>query len=424
MRITDLMDDYYEESVTLPEADAPTAERTKELTMQKLGAVQKKRRRVPVGALIAAACVLVFSVTAGAVGYSLWDAARNDVGLAASEDIPEYTEYRDVKKAQSAVPHSDVSLETAQKESEVEEPKAELVSTLCSGSDVTAYVSVSPVTQEMADTPANSVENHWESYVEYGWNAEGAAFPEDTKLTMQQGSSWVELVEYDAESQTALLCCELTSDGYAYCDEIKLSLTWLTLSGREQVDDHIYEHYDPSEYGTLTVPITPAETLHFDTALEFASEYELLEQTAVLRGIDLQAKSISFTYEFQSFAEICSEYGENAYTVIGEAADSYNRNRAAQDGITLPDRTTEYDEFGAKSDYWWSWVGGLQTQMKDAYITLVDGTEVSLAGLQGTTSDLPTDTDTRWTEEFRLSGAVDLSQVASITIGGETFSVE
>ena len=85
------------------------------------------------GILIAAAAAAVLAVTAGAVTLSMRDSARADLGIDDPEKIEEYTEYEPGQAAQA---------EDAPVEGYIPGGSVGLVSTLCSGGDMVAYLSV------------------------------------------------------------------------------------------------------------------------------------------------------------------------------------------------------------------------------------------------------------------------------------------
>lgn len=398
MRITDLMDDYYDENISLPEAKTPTAERTRELTMQKLGMTAQKRRRVPLGVLIAAACVLALSITAGAVGYSLWDAARADVGLEASAEIPEYREYQAEGSNQAemsrpeALPGNNVNY--------VDGAKVELISTLCAGEDVTAYVTISPVSQEMAD---KSWEEAHELDIFTAWEA--TVDPE----TMDVGegySAGAYQVEYDPETETALLRLEFHGKSFVQSEGFAVGMDWFYQAG----DD-----YETRYYGAVRIPVTLSEEVVFHPDQTFENLF-LSGETATLTEVSLGASYVSLTYQLPSFDAICDAYGQSACFIIGDAYEGYYAELSGEP------RKTEYTELDALAYYGRSWSASLDRLMETAYVTLEDGTEISLNDLQGTDSTMLENGDTTRTQTFQLSGALDISQIASVTVGGQTYT--
>lgn len=399
MKITDLMDDYYDEGMFLPAAEHPTAARTKELTLKKLGIEKKARRRVPVRALAAAACVVVFSITAGAVGYSLWDAAREDAGLAENQDIPEWTEYH------PSVPTSfDSTLEdeakiTAQPTTTGPDGTMTLISTLCSGNNVTAYLSVSPVTPEMADTTADMPVSSWLA----------SGFPVYGTVTRSGiGNSLVEVVDYDAETETALLRAAMFHRNFDGCDQVEMRLTWISTNPEDSTEGR--------QFGVLTFPMTHAETLLFIPHLEVKNQF--LPETAVAEEIALGADYLSVTYTFRPFKTVSDNYNQDTYFAIG---DAYWGDHYEQMGLSRP---TEHTRNSAENGFRESWRVTIIGLLDEAVITLQDGTMVPLAGVQETVSrNRPLDSISAIrTMEFQLPTVLDLSQVKSVTIGGQTYT--
>lgn len=67
--------------------------------MNKIKSSRAKTRRFPRKALILAAALALFTLSAFAAGFTLWERARQDLGLT-DLDIPEYTEYSIDENAQ------------------------------------------------------------------------------------------------------------------------------------------------------------------------------------------------------------------------------------------------------------------------------------------------------------------------------------
>lgn len=394
MKITDLMDDYYDEGMFLPATEQPTTARTRELTLNKLGIEKKTRRRVPVGALAAAACVVVFSITAGAVGYSLWDAAKEDAGLEADTRIPEYTEY-----SPETAPQTDSCLELVGEEL-VDGAKVELISTLCSDLNITAYLAISPVTQEMASITAEELQGLYD----FGcWSF----LPLHEKF-----SAWSEritMTSYDPQTQTALVCLKLyLSDPIEDLDEFPAAFFW-----QHERDGTVVEQ---KYYGLVTIPITLSEDLTFSADAVFTNNY-LPGETAALTEVSLGADHIYCTYEAKSFQTLCQEYGKDAYFKIGDAYEGYH---AEQIGSPRPAR---YTELSAEVYFHRSWHSSLEAQLQNAFLTLRNGTQVSLEGVhdEGTGFSL----DTGITQaKYTLPAALDVRQVVSLTFNGKTYPVE
>ena len=244
MKITDLLDDYYDDSVKLPECSAPADRAVLERTKQKLG-ISRKKRRLPKGTLIAAVLTLALSITAGAVGYTVWDAARKDAGLENGQSIPEYTEYHDSDQTVSAEPAENL----------VEGAELQLVSTLGSGSDLSIYMTAAPVTHEQADR----LSERNQGLDTFGtWDL---AVKTDRNVEMDGMICGAKQLEYDPETETALICGSIHGDFLSQVTELTVTV------------DYFYQSDGNTEvinYGSLTVPFTMSEELVFqpETALD------------------------------------------------------------------------------------------------------------------------------------------------------------
>ena len=63
MKISDLLDDYYDDGAQLQERNDISAQNVLKLTEKKLGISRKRRFRMPKGVLIAAVLTLALSIT-------------------------------------------------------------------------------------------------------------------------------------------------------------------------------------------------------------------------------------------------------------------------------------------------------------------------------------------------------------------------
>ena len=216
MRITDIMDQIYVDNVTLTADEIPNAGDVLALTRQKLG--MNKKHRLPAKAFLIAAVIAALGITAGAVGYSLHQAVRADLGISDVEEIPEYVEYPYASNSDVTAVEADNLLtdeDTVAPELSdifVSGAKIELISTLCAGNRVTAFLSVSPVTPEMAEITAKH-----DPAMPPVWNisvvAEAAG-----GVSLEGMSSSGRQVEYDSEAQTALVRFELEGDVFSQTD--------------------------------------------------------------------------------------------------------------------------------------------------------------------------------------------------------------
>ena len=105
--------------------------------------------------------------------------------------------------------------------------------------------------------------------------------------------------------------------------------------------------------------------------------------------------------------------------MIGDAYEGYYAEQSGKP------RRTSYTELDASVYFGRSWSTSLAALLKDAYLTLTDGAQLSLGDLHefgGGYSFL--DSDTTGTARYELSAALDLGQVESVTVGGETYPVK
>ncbi len=367
MKITDLMDQFYDESVALTPVAVPDADAVLALTRNKLG----RKPKVYMKAILIAAMIAAFGITVGAVGYSLYKAARMDLGISDAQSIPEYTEY----------PQADRTVEGA---------SITLVSALCSGERVTAYLSVSPVTLEMAEIADQPDAQPVWSIGKIA-EAKGAALDYLSSTSRQ--------VEYDPQTCTALVRFELVTPVFQQTDTFTMGVMWENTEG-DRIVDRTY-------FGTVTIPITPAEAVRFHPDLPFANRY--LDGAAVLSDIEVLADHIVCEVEYPSFEEYCARRGEDAWQYIGDAYWGYHHR---MNGTEASDA---YNELAARVAYQRSWAASFPPVLEDAVLTLTDGTELRLDGLSNMLSD------SGQTYCFTLQAPISLAQVQSMTVAGKTY---
>lgn len=397
MRITDLMDSYYDDSVTLAEGEIPTADDVLALTRKKLGL--NRKHHISVKVFLIAAVITVFGITAGAVGYSLQQAARTDLGIVNAENIPEYVEYQldsTIDNPTGDTAADDLSL-AEMPSVYVEEANIELISSLCSGNRVTAYLAISPVTQEMAQIADNELASGSSIVWGLGEVAEAAG-----NVTFDGFSSSGRQVEYDIETQTALVRYELEGDIFSQTDAFTVGIVW----SYDCADSPEYKYFGP-----VTIPITPGNEVSFPIDAEIANDF-LLSETASLTEITVSANYITCYVEYPPFEDFCTTYGGEAWNIIGQAYwGYYHKNNGTASGIST------YNELDARVAYDRSWNSSLNHALEGAVLTLSDNSEILLDDLQ------PMSNSSETTYSFELPTPVSLEQVQSITFRGVTYSV-
>lgn len=387
MKITDLLDDYYDDSVKLPECSAPADRAVLERTKKKLG-ISRKKRRLPKGILIAAVLTLALSITAGAVGYTVWDAARKDAGLENGQSIPEYTEYHDSDQTVSAEPAENL----------VEGAELQLVSTLGSGSDLSIYMTAAPVTQEQADRLSERNQG-LDTFAT--WDL---AVKTDRNVEMDGMICGAKQLEYDPETETALICGSIHGDFLSQVTELTVTV------------DYFYQSDGNTEvinYGSLTVPFTMSEELVFQP--ETALDNFFVDAWGTVAQVTVYASYISFRLNLEPFHDWCSRTGDDARFRMGDAYWGYYDEAAGEE------RRTEYTELDAQVAYRRSWEVALSDLISaDSYLTLQDGSVISLSDLQIISAEDDLEAGD-YTEDFELPNAVKLAEVESLTLSGVTY---
>ena len=387
MKITDLLDDYYDDSVKLPECSAPSDRAVLERTKQKLG-ISRKKRRLPKGILIAAVLTLALSITAGAVGYTVWDAARKDAGLENGQSIPEYTEYHDSDQTVSAEPAENL----------VEGAELQLVSTLGSGSDLSIYMTAAPVTQEQADRLSERNQG-LDTFAT--WDL---AVKTDRNVEMDGMICGAKQLEYDPETETALICGSIHGDFLSQVTELTVTV------------DYFYQSDGNTEvinYGSLTVPLTMSEELVFQP--ETALDNFFVDAWGTVAQVTVYASYISFRLNLEPFHDWCSRTGDDAWFRMGDAYWGYYDEAAGEE------RRTEYTELDAQVAYRRSWEVALSDLISaDSYLTLQDGSVIFLSDLQIISAEDDLEAGD-YTEDFELPNAVKLAEVESLTLSGVTY---
>lgn len=411
VRITDLMDSYYDDTVLLTKTDFPTAERTIKLTMNKINKKHGSKKRFPKGLLIAAILVLALSITAGAVGYSVWDAAREDLGI--TEDLPEYTEFGNTLDATDPVTQETIaaiSSETEDTESNtvsyqpydipdvplkdhlVEDADIKVISTFCSGGNASIYFEVSPVTPAMAEMTLEEKQGldvfaYWEP----------ACF---TEFESKEGSHYgATMVEYNEVTQSALLRIDIFGDFLKNAEELAFGISWYH---QNNTDSEI------KFYGAVEFPLTQADSL--TASLDIPVTNKFIEQaTGTIESVEVWAGNISINCSVTPTNDLCSALGENAYQIICE---SYQNHWGSTDD------NTSYSDLDTHVYYGRSWDVTMGEMLSEVCLTLDDGTILQIqnginAWLYANTLNIDTGSII---ETIELSTPVALSQVVGITI--------
>jgi len=323
IRITDLLDDYVPDEFLFPQTSRPTARRTTQLVLQKLGAKPRTTHRVR-RVVLAAACIalLAAAVLAGALG--LRQLARADLGVADPSAIPEYTEYEQAGSSAGVT----------------------LVSSFCAGKRLIAYVEVPNVTKDMAETYASA----WDTYGQSLWSCRARPY-----------SVWAEQLSYDEKTQTALLRVELNADEELPSGEISVELCF----------DILEDGPDAAQTGATTagpvfavfqLPVSPSKAL--SAAPELAVSSDFLEETAVLQELSLDAGTLHVTLQAPALDAYLAARGDGSLEAL---VNGYFGESEAPD---LLDAQVAYRR---------SWNSAVNELFADAQLVFSDGTKQPLS---------------------------------------------
>ena len=357
-----------------------------------LGISRKRRFRMPKGVLIAAVLTLALSITAGAVGYTVWDAARKDAGLEDGQSIPEYTEYHDSDQAVSAEATENL-VETAG--NLVEGAELQLVSTLGSGSDLNVYMTVAPVTQEQADRLSEEKQG-LDTFAM--WEISTVLDPQIELDGMICGAKQL---EYDPETETALICGSIHGDFLSQVTELTVTVDYFHQSDGTA---------DVTNYGSMTVPFTMSEDLVFQP--EAALENSFVDAQGTVAEVTVYASYISIQAAVEPFNDWCSRTGDDAWFRMGDAYWGYYDEAAGEENYTEMDALVAYRR---------SWEVALNDLLSaDSYLTLQDGSVISLSDLQIISAEDDMEAGD-YAEDFELPTVVNLAEIESMTLGGVTY---
>lgn len=242
--------------------------------------VENRPKKLHRGLLIAAVIMLLGCVSAMAVGISLRQSARNDMGIQPENPISEWTEYE-----------------------ATDGERVNLVSSFCSGGHVFAYLEVEDISAEDgAALEAGTI----------SWSL-GDVLPHINNC------SWVvSHVDYDAETETALVKAHVFGAVAENAEELTLILA-LERSADQK------EFFKP-----VVVPVTESDIKTAD--VELSVENTDLGLTGSVKQVAVSAGTVEVTLQIQPAREWLADNGYEADDSSGlhdyfeswfEAADAY-----------------------------------------------------------------------------------------------------
>ncbi|WP_186564616.1 hypothetical protein [Lawsonibacter celer] len=398
--ISDLLDGYVEEGVELYDDTPLSASRIKELTMGKWKQRQKEpmvraRTRRPLFRILLAAAVIVSlcCLTVFALVASLWDTAREDMGISQETPIAEWREYGDIERMDGVQ----------------QERQAALLATMCSGEQLYAYIAASPVPEEVAAVLAGN------DSPQYEWDLGGTS-PVGLGCTYH-----TEQTGYDPETQTALVKVYVHGGALKEVEQIELTLT-LTHNLKES-----------SAYGTVAIPVTdslmlscPADVAVKNTRAQFEAAWGSRPGMPDIPDYTSEGRINRIT--------ICAGYIEVALETptLEDWADASNAGllldlEKASDLPVIP----ELEGVLVRRMFCGSWSVSVNEVLQGAVLNYRDGSSVLIekmprvyAGVWVASEDA--DSDAIWDGmqiyQFVPEQAFDLGAAESITIGDTKYT--
>ena len=349
------------------------------------------------GILIAAAAAAVLAVTAGAVTLSMRDSARADLGIDDPEKIEEYTEYEPGQAAQA---------EDAPVEGYIPGGSVELVSTLCSGGDLVAYLSV----PDCAAVEKEAL-GLWDIGEVDVYEA-GASEPLRSNISINIGETG-----YDPEAGTTL---------------VRLRVMDLPESA-DHVCARVIRRVEKEErgiaYDMAQIPVTESAGLRAIIG-KTVPHPNLPEFQAQIQAVEVYADYVSVKVKTPSYDETLALLGDDAWekletTVYGERVESALDATYAYHGLLSmmmnPYEQMTVDPDSPRSPHYI--MEGAALNLKDGTTLVLAEQERELAGLWSF-ADIDLDDPTKtgqWTFNCVLTNALDLGEIESVTLGGETY---
>lgn len=409
--IPDSLDDLYFE-LDIPVCENISVQRIQKLTSEKIRQSKHRCRLISKGILIAAIIALFSTITAGAAVYTLRDAARKDLGIQ-DNNIHEYTEYSDETDDPGTASFSD----DVMKQYAVNNAQIELVSAFCSGDQITAYLAISPVSNEMAEASWYEMQKPADAaYWAYGFADIVGADKQRRCAAMDSRQ-----IEYDPETKTALIRLDMEGEVFSETTEITLTLYWIKENGYSSEFKY---------YGDVSIPVTGSEAIGTELDIDFSNTF-LPGFSGRLTTLEVRAGYITAVMEIPSFYEACGILGEDAHYIIGDAYWNYYR---AQGGQELDNEFSKLDAYVA---YKRSWDVSFAKFAKDMTLQLYDGSLLMVMdqeSMYAGWSTPITDSDDDEVDDYMarktlvlnydFSTPLELGHVDSIFVDGTGYSLE
>ena len=348
--------------------------------------------------LLIAAVAAALAITAGAVTLSMRDAARTSLGIDDPEKIEEYTEYEqeDAPENVESEPVADY----------IPGGQVTLVSTLCSGVDMIAYLNV-PDCAEAADKPLDI----WD-IGEVDIYEAGAAEPMRANIGIN-----VDETGYDPEAGATLVR--------------------LRVMGLPETADHVRARMIRRvagedrgiAYDVVEIPVTESAGLRAGIR-RTAPHPNLPEFKAQIEVVEVYADYVSVKVKTPSYDETLAMLGDDAWeklemTAFGErvdgAKDATHAYIALIDMMINPYEQMTIDPASPRSPHYI--MEGAALNLRDGTTLVLADQERELAGIWSFAESYSDDSmkTGQWTFNCVLKNALDLNEIESVTLGGETY---
>lgn len=344
-------------------------------------------RVAPRVVLIAAVIMILCGITVLAVAYSLREAARADMGVSEASPIPEWTEYPDGAQTSAVQQGTQVNL----------------LASMCAGDQLYAYISVSPIPEEIAAILATDSP-------QYEWDLGGA----NTKRC-----SWfIEQTAYDSGTQTALVKASVRGAEIQQISQVELKLS-LTHNLKAE-----------KTYGPVVIPVTESQMISCSADVPVENTKAHFESVWGSRSESLSIPDYTSNGTIKRIA-ICAGYIEVELESPGLEQWVTVSNADQIEIETPPEAPFDMKEWFMKRMFCGSWQASINESLQGAILNYKDGTSTVIdelpspyAGIWTIMDDTTAGSVYEGNHIYRFTPkeAFDLRTVESITIGNATYS--
>lgn len=344
-RIDELLDGFEDQSVQIQTVEYTSADRIKELTMNKIKqdhAERNRRRGARKLFTVMLAAVLVFALTAGAfavfsIHQKRQQQLREDLKIDENK-VASYEEYIDPQEAvtEDVVTELPVTVEEKQ---ELDQIPVKLLSAIRDGELQRVYANLSPVSKEEA---MKAIANEVIFFsIDGGESVQPVQFLYDTSIhsdgTTEQVHNLMMDYSYDEQTETLMFACNILVEELPETGSITLDIL------------RIEDFYIQDSYGSVSFEPTATEMrqIMFDEPVELHNE--TLQEDCYVVGVQLYPTGATYMVELNN--------GERLFSPV-----------------TL----TEEEQ-----DALMSWIGCIDPLLSGAALVFEDGSEFATGTIMG-----------------------------------------